>query len=126
MEINELLIYWITRLDAIKDGFTLLTFICIVVLLVCIIYFICVLTYIADHGNDSTSKKKIRNCAIFTTTSTLFLVLTVFMNCLIPTSKEMCVIVGVPKIIKTAKDFGVGEKVEKLWKCLENKIGIQN
>lgn len=126
MEINEMLIYWITRLDAIKDGIELLSFVGCIGLMASISYCAYHLTYKLDGDAKSDTDKKIKWGIGLIVVMLMFICSTIFVNCLIPTSKNMCVIVGVPRIIKTAKDFGVGEKVEKLWKCLENKIGIQN
>jgi uncharacterized membrane-anchored protein len=122
MEINELLIYLITRLDAIKNGITFLSFIGVVGLIASIIYCVYHITYKLDGDVENDTNKKIKWGIGLVVVMVMFIFSTIFVNCLIPTSKNMCVIIGVPKVIKTAKDFYVDMKNWNLWDYINTKM----
>lgn len=122
MEINELLIYLITRLDAIKDGIELLSFVGCIGLMASISYCAYHLTYKLDGDGKSDTDKKIKWSIGLIVVMLMFICSTIFVNCLIPTSKNMCVIIGVPKVIKTAKDFYSDMKNWNLWDYINTKM----
>lgn len=126
--ITESTIYWITRLDAIKDFFVF-----IIVLLAgsAAVWFISAVAYYNFHDSceqdfETKMRRRCRGClyAIYA------LVLCVVVNGFVPTTKEMLLIKGVPAVVSSSEAKCVAEDVGRLYKQLvkiiEEKMETNN
>jgi len=106
---NEMTIYWITRLD----GINALLCLCWIISLIAVAFGF--LSRVSTPEHDKRAIAVENKCmAIGFSLFALFLLVFVFT----PTTKEMIAIKGIPAVVDVAKSHSVGEKAERVCNAL--------
>lgn len=96
-EITPAMVYWIMRLDSIYGT---VMFMLIISMLASLVFFIAIVVMIVDGGPDvdEEDKRLIEKTKKCFKSSFLFAIVSLVVCMFVPTTKEMCAIIAIPKV----------------------------